>query len=105
MSELQRMREPCPVCGCILTESMDLVARWEAERDADPKGSHERLVARLHEKGLHGLGDRLDQMGEGISPVDELNNVYAHLRALVSASEVGDWKHAVQGLLPEGFES
>lgn len=32
----------------------------------------------------------------------ELANLYGHLRALVT-TEPGDWKHAVEGLLPEGF--
>lgn len=105
--KLQRMREPCPVCNCILTDSTDRVARWENERRDDPKGSAERLITRLREKGMDGLADRVEFFSAEPmpDPQDELNSLYAHLRSLVAASEVGDWKHAIQGLLPEGFDA
>jgi hypothetical protein len=106
MSErLKKMKAPCPVCGCVLTGSMDMVARWEVERARDPDGSRDRLIARLREKGMDGLAERvaLFDAEPAPDPEGELQSVYAHLRSLVAASEVGDWKHAIQGLLPEGF--
>lgn len=103
--DLKRMRVPCPVCNCVLTDSMDRVAKWEAERERDPDGSRNRLVTRLRESGMNGHADlvELHNAESRADPIEELNSVYAHMRALVAASEVGDWKHAIQGLLPEGF--
>lgn len=105
MSALERMREPCPVCGCVLTDSMDLVAKWQAERESDPDGAREGLVRRLRAAGMDGHATLVELHGANSAsgPQGELNSVYAHLRALVAAGEVGDIKHALQGLLPEGF--
>lgn len=105
MEKLERMREPCPVCGCILTDSMDLVSKWEAERERDPIAAQEGLVKRLRAAGMTGHAD-LVELRNAQAPPDpraELDTLYAHIRALVAASEVGDIKHALQGLLPEGF--
>lgn len=104
--KLERMKMPCPVCGCILTDSMSKVARWEIERERDPDGARDRLIGNLREAGMDGLAERVEYFnGEPApDPQGDLDSLHAHLRALVAASEVGDWKHAIQGLLPEGFD-
>lgn len=59
---LTRMREPCPVCGAIMTEFEDHIAQVEVERAADPEGYHQRLLRDLRERDMHGIANRLEAM-------------------------------------------
>lgn len=101
---MKRMPYPCPVCGAILTDAFDRVMAMAAEEERDPDAYRADLVKRLREHGMTGHADRLEASPDWASTEERYDSLIAHLRALVAAGEVGDWRHAIQGLLPEGFD-